>query len=352
MKILLLFLVIGSIAATPTNWILGEPGETCNSVCGKSNRVCNPDEQSKITSEDLIKKAMLNLGKSCNKVVHRDYPGTPFLGGQDCVYLTKGGNSVCDENKFAWHRALCYCEVSNWIIGNKNEACQSVCAKTGRVCNSQEQSKITTKDLFEDAMKKAGHRSCQKFVQRDYSGVPLIANDGKTCVYLNWGAKSVCDDVKYDDHSPICYCEATTTVPNTTTVVTSTTTNTDTSTTTDYTVRSCPVKRCHLVWKRCPHGFAVGEDGCHTCNCKAEPGQAEPEVIRTDLQGVMMKLYKIETDLQENMNQINTKITALSGKISDVNERVTKLSEKVRLEGASRPPVRPVYGDGMDENDE
>jgi len=110
MKILLLFLVIGSIAATPTNWILGEPGETCNSVCGKSNRVCNPDEQSKITSEDLIKKAMLNLGKSCNKVVHRDYPGTPFLGGQDCVYLTKGGNSVCDENKFAWHRALCYCE--------------------------------------------------------------------------------------------------------------------------------------------------------------------------------------------------------------------------------------------------
>ena len=54
---------------------------------------------------------MLNFGKSCNKVVHRDYPGTPFLSGQDtCVYLTRGGQSVCDGNKFAWHRALCYCE--------------------------------------------------------------------------------------------------------------------------------------------------------------------------------------------------------------------------------------------------
>ena len=107
---------------------------------------------------------------------------------------------------YSTYHSISFYTVSNWIIGNKNEACQSVCAKTGRVCNSQEQSKITTKDLFEDAMKKAGHRSCQKFVQRDYSGVPLIANDGKTCVYLNWGAKSVCDDVKYDDHSPICYC--------------------------------------------------------------------------------------------------------------------------------------------------
>ena len=68
------------------------------------------------------------------------------------------------------------------------------------------QSYIIDKRRFEDAMKKAGHRSCQKFVQRDYPGVPLIAEDGKTCVYLTSGAKSGCDDVQYDSHRPLCYC--------------------------------------------------------------------------------------------------------------------------------------------------
>ena len=65
---------------------------------------------------------------------------------------------------------------------------------------------MTTKDLFEDALKEAGHQSCQKFVHRPYSGAPLMANDGTTCVYLTPGAKSVCHEVKYSEHRPLCYC--------------------------------------------------------------------------------------------------------------------------------------------------
>ena len=55
---------------------------------------------------------MLNAGQSCNKVEHRDYPGTPFfsIAEDTCFYLTRGRKSVCDGNKFLWHRALCYCD--------------------------------------------------------------------------------------------------------------------------------------------------------------------------------------------------------------------------------------------------
>jgi len=98
-------------------------------------------------------------------------------------------------------------DESNWVIGNKGEACDSVCAKTNRSCNSTVQSYITDQRRFEYAMKQAGHQSCQRFLHRPYSGAPLIANDGNTCVYLTPRATSVCDEVKHPDHQPLCYCE-------------------------------------------------------------------------------------------------------------------------------------------------
>ena len=104
------------------------------------------------------------------------------------------------------YHSISFYTDSNWIIGNEGEPCNSVCAKTNRSCSSLQQSKMTTKDLFEDALKEAGHQSCQKFVHRPYSGAPLMANDGTTCVYLTPGAKSVCHEVKYPDHRPLCYC--------------------------------------------------------------------------------------------------------------------------------------------------
>ena len=55
-------------------------------------------------------------------------------------------------------------------------------------------------------MLKIGHQSCKKFIRRDYSGAPFLADDGETCVYITKGAESVCDDVKYDTHQPLCYC--------------------------------------------------------------------------------------------------------------------------------------------------
>ena len=93
-----------------TSWRLGEKGETCNIVCGKRGRYCRPNEQSKITSEQLVRDAMYKDVKSCKIVVGpRDFPGTPFFIEDICVYLTKGARVVCDENKNYLYRPLCHC---------------------------------------------------------------------------------------------------------------------------------------------------------------------------------------------------------------------------------------------------
>ena len=109
---------------TATNWILGELGETCKIVCEKRNRICNSDEQSKITCEYSIKKAMLKAGQTCIEVDGpRHYPGTPFFSNDTtCVYLTTGQRSVCDGNKWAHHKALCYCDgkVLYSYVNSKN----------------------------------------------------------------------------------------------------------------------------------------------------------------------------------------------------------------------------------------
>ena len=97
------------------NWILGENGETCQSVCNKTGRICNQAEQSKLTSPELLAKAMLEAGHTCSIIKdHRDYAGTPFYSSSSdgCVYLTPGATSVCDSISYGHHRALCYCNCN------------------------------------------------------------------------------------------------------------------------------------------------------------------------------------------------------------------------------------------------
>ena len=55
---------------------------------------------------------MLKAGHTCLKVDGpRHYPGTPFISNETtCVYLTTGERSVCDGNRWAHHKALCYCD--------------------------------------------------------------------------------------------------------------------------------------------------------------------------------------------------------------------------------------------------
>ena len=72
--------------------------------------VCNSDEQSKITTEELFQNAILDAGVTCDNYDSRDYAGTPFFNKGACRYLKAGKESVCDENKESHHRALCYCD--------------------------------------------------------------------------------------------------------------------------------------------------------------------------------------------------------------------------------------------------
>jgi len=96
-----------------SNWVLGESGSKCNSVCAKVGGTCNSAEQSKLTSKALMEDAMLKAtGKPCKVVDFRGYPGSPFYrpGAKDCFYLTNGATSVCDGNSYGGHSPLCYCD--------------------------------------------------------------------------------------------------------------------------------------------------------------------------------------------------------------------------------------------------
>jgi len=100
--------------AAGSNWILGAVGETCDTACQRTGGVCNPVEQSKLTSGTLLEKAMLEAGYTCMAIGgHRDYAGTPFSTGRldDCYYMSSGGESVCTGNRYQHHRALCYCDL-------------------------------------------------------------------------------------------------------------------------------------------------------------------------------------------------------------------------------------------------
>jgi len=120
MKIILLIAVsalLSAAASAESTWIIGDEGESCNSVCRKNLKICNRDEQSRINSEedfrDVLSKAGYPTAKdTCSKrVVFRRFSGSPCLaeGGKTCVLLPPGANSGCDTPKHDSHRPLCSC---------------------------------------------------------------------------------------------------------------------------------------------------------------------------------------------------------------------------------------------------
>jgi hypothetical protein len=113
---------------------------------------------------------------------------------------------------------------SEWILGDEGEACNSVCARNSKSCNADQQSLVTSEELFKEKLSMAGYESgevlneagdkrCQDVTFRRYAGAPFVANGGKTCVFLTPGRKSVCKRPWVRSHRPLCYCEDTTPDP-------------------------------------------------------------------------------------------------------------------------------------------
>ena len=103
------------------------------SICNQIGRTCNQIEQSKITTAELLKTAMLKAGHNCTSISeHRAYPGTPYTNTRNgvCTYLTKGATSVCDSNSYAHHRPLCYwsgnyLQLDNFFYTNRFNFCHN-----------------------------------------------------------------------------------------------------------------------------------------------------------------------------------------------------------------------------------
>ena len=96
------------------NWILGEPSETCDTVCAKRNRICNSYEQSKITNVERVNSAMLAAGQRCKNVMGpRDYDGVPFYCAETCVYLKEGSTSVCNFTQLTGLYGLGYLNIGS-----------------------------------------------------------------------------------------------------------------------------------------------------------------------------------------------------------------------------------------------
>jgi len=85
-----------------------------DTVCQIAGGVCNQVEQSKLTSAELLEKAMLSAGYSCSHWAgNRGYAGTPFADSRqgNCVWLSSGAKSVCNGNHYSHHQPLCYCDL-------------------------------------------------------------------------------------------------------------------------------------------------------------------------------------------------------------------------------------------------
>ena len=96
-----------------TNWHRGNAGETCDTVCGKLERSCNSEQQSLLTTENKVRSKFLEAGYTCRGFHDaRDFGGAPFSTGRDddCGPIIAGKKSVCDQNVYSNHHALCFCE--------------------------------------------------------------------------------------------------------------------------------------------------------------------------------------------------------------------------------------------------
>ena len=90
------------------------------------------------------------------------------------------------------------------------KTCKETCSKSGRVCNSDVQSHLTTNELVREKMALAGH-ICQGFHDsRDYPGAPFATErDDNDCAPMKSGKRSICYGVQFPNIRPLCYCEGT-----------------------------------------------------------------------------------------------------------------------------------------------
>jgi len=106
-------LAFANVFGQEAGWYEGEMGGTCDAKCTSVGLKCNAEEQSTITSCELMKDAFAKAGFECKSCPSsRDYAGSPFRGStqNDCYFLTPGAKSVCDANQIDGHAPLCYCE--------------------------------------------------------------------------------------------------------------------------------------------------------------------------------------------------------------------------------------------------
>ena len=93
--------------------------------------------------------------------------------------------------------------------GGKGMTCDNVCADSGRVCNSAQQSSLTSNTLVAAAFLEAGY-TCKSFHgDRSYPGTPFSKEtDNDDCAPMSSGSTSSCTGNEYSYNSPLCYCEA------------------------------------------------------------------------------------------------------------------------------------------------
>jgi len=106
-------LAFANVFGQETGWYQGNAGGTCDAKCTSVGLKCNAEEQSTLTTCELVTDAFAKAGFECNGCPgSRDYNGSPFLqNGKNCYFFTPGDKkSVCNANGANNHAPLCYCE--------------------------------------------------------------------------------------------------------------------------------------------------------------------------------------------------------------------------------------------------
>merc|ERR1719203_1913449 len=94
----------------PTPWVFGARGESCETACSSSGRVCDTAVQSAVTIDVLTSKTQEMIGHTCTSTVVGTWAGNPTVnpahGG--CWTSPSHNPSVCPI-KHPGERRLCYC---------------------------------------------------------------------------------------------------------------------------------------------------------------------------------------------------------------------------------------------------
>lgn len=114
-----------------------------------------------------------------------------------------GGN-----NDGRWSPVCCPEEPgqSPWTLGQPNASCAATCAATGRTCDAEMQSQITSHDIMAERMHELG-RECVAGGHRSYAGAPFYRSEQNDCFHLTPGSSSTCGEILHPNHEPLCYCQ-------------------------------------------------------------------------------------------------------------------------------------------------